>query len=209
MTVRTLISGLVVLLLAMSFTSAGRADDKEKKSADSDPANVEALMKAFAKPGKSHKHFKRLAGTWKAETKSYYKNPEKPSTSEGEAKFAVMMGGRYLRQNFRGEFDGQRFIGMGITGYDNALKKYVGMWIDNNGTGIMRTEGSYDVKTNTMTEIASASSPLGEMKMRMVTKYVDDNKFLFTMYAQEGENEKKIMEMTYTRTAASDAAKEQ
>jgi len=83
-----------------------------------------------------------------------------------------------------------------------------GIWIDNHGTGIMHSEGTYDVKTNTLTETGVASSPLGEMKMKMVSHYMDQDKFLLTMYAVAPEGEQKIMEITYTRAESKGASKQ-
>jgi hypothetical protein len=141
------------------------------------------------------------------EVKSWHPDPQAPITSQGTARFSLMMGGRYLRQDFRGEFEGNKFQGMGLTGYDNAQKKYVGIWIDNHGTGIMHSEGTYDVKTNTLTEIAVSNSPLGEMKMKMVSKYLDQDKFLLTMYSVTPAGEQKQMEISYTRAESSGKAK--
>ena len=35
------------------------------------------------------------------------------------------MGGRYFQENYSGEVMEQKFTGLGITGYDKGLKKYV------------------------------------------------------------------------------------
>ena len=43
------------------------------------------------------------------------------------------------------------FEGMGIVGYDNLLKKFVSVWIDNMGTGLMPGTGTYDAATKTYT----------------------------------------------------------
>ena len=36
------------------------------------------------------------------------------------------------------------FTGMAIEGYDNVKKKFVSSWIDNMGTMILNSEGTYD-----------------------------------------------------------------
>ena len=50
-----------------------------------------------------------------------------------------------------GKMKDMQFKGMGIEGYDNVKKKFVGSWIDNMGTGIMMSEGTYDPATKTFT----------------------------------------------------------
>jgi hypothetical protein len=48
-----------------------------------------------------------------------------------------------------GKMKNMTFKGMGIEDYDNVKKKFVGTWVDNMGTGIMMSEGDYDVATKT------------------------------------------------------------
>ncbi len=48
-----------------------------------------------------------------------------------------------------GKMKDMTFKGMGIEDYDNVKKKFVGTWVDNMGTGIMMSEGRYDVATKT------------------------------------------------------------
>ena len=142
---------------------------------------------------------RRLVGSWKAEVKYFFDESGKPSESEATANFRPLLGGRYVQQRFNGEMQGQKFSGMAITGYDNAKKKYVGIWIDDMGTGIMHSEGTYDAKTHTMTEIAVGSSPVGDMKYKNVSRYLSDDEFTFTMYMVTPEGERKLMDITYTR----------
>lgn len=186
--------GLLATTLAVGAMAALA---QEKKEAD---AKAEQQWAEFMMPGPEHAELKRLVGEWATETKSFMADPNNPTVSHGKSTFKMMLGGRYVQQNFTGTFDGQEFEGIGISGYDRALKKYVGSWIDNMGTGIMHSEGTYDAKTHTLTETGSSSSPMGTMKMRMITKYVDNDKFLFTMYMTIPDaGEQKAMEITYTR----------
>jgi len=189
---------LVSGLFALSATDA-LADDKQP-----DPKKQQKLYEKFATPGTPHKHFKRLAGRWDCEVKWF---TPKPTVSQAKANFQVIMGGRFLQQRFRGKLQGKPFQGMGITGYDNAKKKYVGAWIDSMGTGIMTLEGTYDADTQTLTEIGTASSFMGPMKLKLVSKYIDNDKFLFTMSLLKGDETQKMMEITYTRAKKKKADK--
>ncbi|MCO6455146.1 MAG: DUF1579 domain-containing protein [Pirellulaceae bacterium] len=193
--------GKLALVLILLLGNLGSADDKKPESGAPDLNSEEAAkaFEAFAAPGKEHEQFKRLVGKWKTSVKSLHENPDEPSVTEGTATFRVLMGGRFMQQNFNGEFDGQKFQGIGITGFDNAKKKYVGTWIDSMGTGIMTTEGTYDPQTNSMVETGESSSPFGPMKMKMISKYLNDDKFTFTMFLVTPEGEQKMMEITYTR----------
>jgi hypothetical protein len=158
------------------------------------------MMKEFAKLAPEHELFKQMAGSWTTEATSFYGDPAKPTVTKGTAEFKLLMGGRYLVQNFKGVFDGEPFEGLGITAFDKVNKKYVGVWVDNMGTGLMHTEGSFDPATKTMTENGSADSPLGKLQMKMVTKHIDDDTFMFTMFMKSPDGkETKNMEITYQR----------
>ena len=50
-----------------------------------------------------------------------------------------------------GKMKDMQFKGMGVEGYDNVKKKFVSSWIDNMGTGIQFSEGTYDPATKTFT----------------------------------------------------------
>lgn len=165
-----------------------------------DPAQMEKMWKEFATPGEPHAHFKELAGMWSVQSTDYMMNPTSPVKATGEAKFETMMDGRFLVQHYKSEMGGQPFEGMGITGYDNAKKKYVGSWMDNMSTSIMQTEGTADPATKTMTEFSEMSSPMGPMKLKMVTKHDGPNQFTFTMFMMTPDGkESKAMELVYTR----------
>lgn len=187
----------VVLGLSMAFAATAQ---EEKKSEQSDASTIEQQWVEYGRPGREHQELARLVGDWKAEIKSYYGNPSEPKVSEGTAKFRKMMGGRFVRQNFDGEVEGQPFQGMGITGYDKGTKAFVSVWIDNLGTGMIRTEGQYDPKTHEMVETGVSSSPNGEEKVRMVTRYESDDKFTFTLFMVSNDGqETKAMDIVYTR----------
>jgi hypothetical protein len=185
---------------AMLLATGHAAETNTFDPSTADPAVMQKMMQEFAKLAPEHDLFKRMEGSWTAEVKSFSPNPAEPTVSKGSAEFKLLMGGRYLVQHFNGAFDGQEFEGVGISAFDKVNKKYVGVWIDSMSTGFMHTEGSFDRATKTMTETGSADSPMGKMQMKMVTKHVDDNSFVFTMFmlAPDG-NETKSMEITYRR----------
>lgn len=188
------------LLIAATFTVSTQAVAQEKKKSEQpDPKQIQKAMEEFARPGKEHAHLKRLAGHWKCEVTSYFPDPAKPTKTKGVAVIRSVMGGRFIQQSFRTTMDGKPFTGMGISGYDKLQKKYVGSWIDNGGTAIMPSSGTYDVKTQTLTESATSATPFGEMKMKMVSKYLSNDKFTFTMSVVAEQGEQKMMEIVYTR----------
>jgi hypothetical protein len=192
--------GAGALLIAAIAGSRSLAGEKEKPAAPPDKAAMEKMMEEYATPGPQHEQFKELVGDWKADVKSFWDDPKKPQVSTGSARFRLLMGGRFLQQKLKCQIGGEAFEGLGISGYDKARKKYVSIWIDNMGTGIMQSVGKYDKATDTFTETSESAMPTGKMKVRTVSKPVDKDKFIFTMYmTMPGAPETKVLEITYTR----------
>lgn len=189
-----------VLLILGTPVSLVFAQDEKKEPPSLDPAEMQKLFDEYAGLAPEHGAFKTLVGKWKTASKVFYENPTNPPVSEGTAEFELLLDGRFVQQKLKTNFGGKPFEGLGITGFDKAKKKYVGIWVDNAGTGIMHTVGTYNEKSKTMMEVGHSSSPLGEMKMRMITKTISDDEFVFTMYMQmPGAEEMKGLEIKYTR----------
>ena len=67
-----------------------------------------------------------------------------------------------------------QFKGMGVEGYDNAKQKFVASWIDNMGTGIQFSDGTYDPATKTFTYTSEIEMMPGmKTPVREVLKVTD------------------------------------
>ena len=168
-------------------------------------------MMELAKLNENHKLLTDLDGNWNYSIK-FWMNPDpnaKPEESKGTAVRKSMMDGRYSTLDVTGKMempgpDGKKkemtFKGHGIDGYDNVKKKFVGSWVDNMGTGIMFSEGSYDPATKTFT-YTSEVEPMPGMKqqIREVIKVTDNNHHTLEWYENRGGQEVKTMEINYTR----------
>jgi hypothetical protein len=124
-----------------------------------------------------------------------------PAESTGSAEMKMLLEGRFLFQELKGEMMGQPFSGIGIDAYDNMTKKYVTAWMDSMGTGIFIMEGTASPDGKTITLKGSHPEPGGgKMTHRAIWTIVDDNKQTFDMYgAHHGEKETKMVEIVYTR----------
>jgi hypothetical protein len=174
-------------------------------------AEMMKQMMELAKLNENHKLLATLAGTWNFTIK-FWMNPDpnaKPQESKGTAVRKSMMDGRFQVLDVTGKMkmpgpDGKMkdmtFKGMGIEGYDNVKKKFVGSWIDNMGSGIMMAEGDYDPATKTFT-FNTEVEPVPGMKtpVREVVKLVDKNHMTFEWYENRDGQEAKTMEINYTR----------
>ena len=174
-------------------------------------AEMMKQMMEMSKMNENHKLLSSLDGNW-TYTIKFWMNPDpnaKPQESKGTATRKAVMGGRYVMMDVSGKIqmpgaDGKMkdvlFKGMGLEGYDNVKGKFVGSWVDNMGTGIMMSEGSYDPANKAFT-YTSEMEPVPGMKsqVREMLKVIDNNHMMFEWYENQGGQEKKTMEIAYTR----------
>jgi hypothetical protein len=168
-------------------------------------------MMEMSKLNENHKLLSSLDGNWDYKIK-FWMNPDpnaKPQESKGTAVRKSIMGGRYVTMDVTGKMQmpdqtgkmkDVMFKGMGLEGYDNVKQKFVASWIDNMGTGIEFSEGTYDQATNTLTYTAEME-PVPGMKtaVREVIKIADKNHMNLEWYENRGGQEKKTMEINYTK----------
>ena len=179
---------------------------KSKSASQAMPAMDEkAMMEQMMKlgsPGPHHEQFKKMEGEWN-KTVKWTMDPSQPAQeTHSTAVVTLLMDGRYMQEQSTGEMMGRPFTGMGITGYDNIIKKYVSTWIDNMGTGIMMSEGVPDASGNVVNWTGQSSDPMtGKVsKYRIVSRMIDDNKHTWTMYMKGPDGKEfQTMEITYER----------
>jgi uncharacterized protein DUF1579 len=198
---------LIVSSLAIAPALWGADKPAEKKAppkaAPQAAMSEQDMMAAYAKfatPGPEHEFLKSLAGNWKAVTKAWMA-PGDPQVSEGSAVRTIILGGRYLKDEFKSTFMNQPFEGFGITGYDVAKKEYVSTWSDTMGTSIVMSRGKMDPSGKVLTMVGSYEDPVtGQKKtMKEVTRIVEANKNVLEIWEDQGGKEVKSMEVTYTR----------
>jgi len=168
------------------------------------PQEMFKKVKAAATPGESHAKLQALVGRWNAQAKMW-PIPGKPaSVTKGTATNSWTLGKRFLKQDYKGTFEGQPFVGTGLLGYDNVKKEYVSTWADSFGTGIMISEGKFDSSQNAIDMTGKYSCPVTESERtgRTLTKIVNKNEYIFEMYdtGPDGK-EMKTLEIVYKRAS--------
>lgn len=143
---------------------------------------------------------KRDVGTWDCEVKVFADPTAAPAVSKGvETNF--MVGDHWLIGHFKGSVMGMDFQGASQTTYDAEKKKFVGTWVDSMSPHPMKTEGSWDEKTQTLTTVGTGKDPSGaDMKTKMVVVYGKDESRVFSMYQVVNGAEMKMMEIKYTKS---------
>ena len=195
---------MCVLSLCLA-ASAFAADKKPAAPAAGDKksdemAKMMAEMEKAATPGPEHKALAELAGTWSTSSKMYMDPTKPPVESKGTEEAKVILGGRFVEMNYKGNMMNKPFEGMGVTGYDNIKKKYIMTWMDSMGTAVYVAEGTGDAKQRTYT--GEETGPNGQKRpFRWVVKVDSKDKHTMEMYGlgMDGK-EMKQGEITYTRS---------
>jgi Protein of unknown function (DUF1579) len=143
------------------------------------------------KPGKQHDHFKRLVGTWEAETES----------GNGTMTYKMGLEGLWLIGDFEGEFGGMKFQGKGLDTYDAATKKYRSVWADSLSTMPRIMEGNLDKDDKVMTMTGEGRGPDGmPAKFKTITEIKDADTVNFALFVVEKDGkEQPLVRITYKR----------
>jgi len=199
--------GLVVAgaLFAYSATSQDKPAPTGKDTKKADAPGMEEMMKkaeAAGKPGPAHKALDSLVGEWNIEGQCWMSPDGPPTVNKGTASVRWILDGRFVQEDFKGEFMGKTFQGIGITGYDNMKKKYIGSWIDSMSTGMFISEGTADAEGKEFTFQGKMDDPMTGQRnkpYKFVVRILDPNKHTFEMHDLTLGDKSKTMEMTYTR----------
>jgi hypothetical protein len=189
------------IALLVVCTSLFAQDQKQQKPPSPEEQAMYAAWMKYMTPSEGHKLLDGMTGTWDTKVTSWMMPGQPPMESAGVSETNWILGGRYIQEKATGTFMGQPFNGVGITGYDNAKKQYVGTWVDNMGTGIMTQTGS-TTDGKVWTFKGSSTDPMtgkdmpSEMKITVADK--DHHKAEMWGPAPDGKMF-KMMEIAYTR----------
>ena len=159
-------------------------------------------MPPLPKPGPEHALFTEDAGTWDAVVEMFAASGQPPMTSKGVETNTIGCGGLCLITDFKGEMGaGVTFHGHGISTWDVAKKKYVGVWTDSMSQGLGLSEGNWDAATRTMTGYMEGPDTSGQVtRIKSVGEYKKDGTRVMTMYSPPSAGkEVPTMRITYTR----------
>lgn len=202
------IRGKLMLLLMMAALVAlplSAQDEADGASADPaanmDPAAMEAFVTAMS-PAEPHEYLARYVGDWSYEQNMWSDPTQQPLKASGESTKTMILGGRFLQEEMKGEMMGQPFYGRSLTGFDNVTQRYRGTWVDNFSTGIVVSEGEAAGDAGGHTLNAEYVNPMSgvQEKIRMVTRHVDDDHHIFEYYVTDPSGKEfRQMVIEYTR----------
>lgn len=190
----------LLMAIGLACAPAAFAQDTQKMSAEQQ-AMMEAWQKA-ATVGTQHKLMEALVGDWTT-AQTMWMDPKAPPMKEtGKSSNSLVMGGRYLRQDFTGQWQGQPFHGQGYMGYDNVTGKHFSSWMDDASTGMFLAHGDYDAATRTYTFTGEMTDPTkggAKIPVRSTLRVVDKDNHVFEMYETRDGKETRTMQIDYAR----------
>ena len=203
MNIRTFLTSFAVCCAAMILAAMTVSPQ--------DPEEMEAAfaeaMEKYASPSVEHEILAKRVGQWKTSTKFWMDPNGPPQVHEGESTTKMIMDGRYLFQQYKMNFNGMSFEGIGLTAYDRMKGEYQTIWIDNMGTGILwatgkETNGEFVYK-GTAPDMMTGKY----VSSRTVERMVNDDTILYEMYSPGPDGKEfKSMEITYTRSDSAPSA---
>jgi hypothetical protein len=193
--------GSALVMVGALIAGLALANEKAPKF---DPAMEEMMKKAEAActPGPAHQALEPLVGDWNAEVKTWMAPDAPPTISKGTAKSTWALKGRFVQQEFSGEFMGQPFHGIGFTGYDNVREKYRSFWIDDMSTTMVMSEGDPDGDGKIITlggDYACAMTGDKHKTTTQIYRILSRDKHVFEMHDPARGDNSKVMEITYSR----------
>jgi hypothetical protein len=158
---------------------------------------------AMGAPGKEHDKLKPFVGTFRAEVRIWM-GPGEPAVTTGTMTNAMDLGGRFLRQTYRGDAtDGPLalFEGRGFWGYNTASHEWEGFWIDTASTQMQTETGDLDAAGRTWTMIGhvTSSETGAPMRKRSVITLDGPDRHSMEMFFGTPPAESRVMQITYVR----------
>ncbi len=177
----------------------------ERAKKQEDKLDMQAMIEVYKKlgtPGAVHKRLAGMVGSWTTKSAYWIEPGKPPAESTGTCEQKMLLGGRFLQQEYKSESMGETFTGINIIGYNNHTKKYQSIYMDSiMGTPMYYFEGTGSADGGTITQESSFDDPVrGPVTRRSITRIVDENTLIYEMFnIPEGGREVKVGEMTVNR----------
>ena len=168
-----------------------------------DPKALQAWMDAAA-PVAAHARLKAYVGTWTTRQTDWLLTGDRWNEADGTATCRLILGGRFLQEDYATTLDGHPFHALGLTGFDRQRNTYVAQWLDDFGTGVIALEGAFDSKGRVLT--LNGPSPSGfvgrhaALGWRVTDTWWDPDHHTVAWWGQGRDGRPvKVSEILYTR----------
>lgn len=187
-----------IMLIVVLLVVAPALAQETQPSAEQQKA-MEAYMKMGAVT-ENHEFLKKYAGNWDCQVKGWMAPGQPPTVSRGSFHGEMILDGRFLKMDFKGEMFGQPFTGLQIVGFDNMQQKYITLWIDNSSTFFFTTIGTR--QDSVISESGLWPDPLtgAQAPVKARTTWINADEYLYEQFmVMPDKSEFKSMEMRCQR----------
>ena len=192
---QTLRYGLTFVIIALPALGQ---NEPEAPTSKPSPAQPEKAVE-FASP-----ELLRLGifiGPWSVTENHFNPRGEMIATAKGTEEITWILDHRAIRRAYSTAADATIFKANGTLTWNDAEKKYHGIWFDNVSTaGPTTVRGTWDDETRTMLFFVESSGREGvTVRYRVVERFTDPQTRVATTYLIDGSNLVKRMEVEYKR----------
>lgn len=168
------------LVLVLAGGCATTSDASEAPAERPSPEEAMAMMMEVGQPAEPHAEMAKDVGVWDVTMTMRMEPGGDPMEMVGTSTHRMILGGRYMAQDFRSTFMGQPYEGMLIMGYDNFAKEYRSLWIDSFSTGFMPMSGTKgaDGHVHLAGVMKDPISPNGRTHRAVVRNETDDRQVM-------------------------------
>ncbi len=175
-----------------------------------DPQKMMEMWQEMIALGPEHEKLAKDVGEFDYVNTFWMSPGAEPMKSTGKVVVEPLMDGRYFLETHEGSMMGNKFTGMGISGYDKVEGQYFSTWMDNQGTGVMKFTGNYNEKGQLVSEANVINPMTGQAETHRVVVtpgghegWTMDYYLVSIEQAADGtakENNFRMMNIEYTRT---------
>lgn len=201
-TVLSMMSAVLILVSGCELTPSTNNAAVGAAWAEADLDTHMKMMEEMGQLGPNHEFLKNFVGEWDVQGEWYMSPDAEPMPTGGVSKQTLVLGGRYVKQEYTANDPDMPMEGVGYLGYDNATDEFAGVWMDSMSTSMMISKGELDDSGKALTEYSTAKDPLtGYMfDYHSVVRIIDPDTHVFEMYSPGADGTPyKAMVLTYHR----------
>lgn len=194
------VAGLVALCVTSGAETRQNKTQKQPKPAAAQPSAEAVNQMQETMPGAPHSALAKLAGEYTTATKFFMQPGAPPQESTGEAKLWMTLDGRFLAEESSGTLLGQPIKNFRMLGYNNASKRYEGIWTYTMSTSIMSINGTSKDGGKTITFEGSLDDQSGvKQKLGIEMRQTGGDHFVVELSGKTPDGNPVLVNTTYTR----------
>ena len=191
---------LAVGLAACSSTSAPKQSVSDWGENPMENPEFMQAMTEYMTPGEEHELLARRAGSWNVRTKMFMTPDAEAVDMDATADSRMILGGRFLLEEFRGTLMEEPFEGMLVFGYNKLSDEFFGLWMDTWGTAVHSSSGTRgeDGAIRMVGSMKDVLTPEGRAWRHVIRD--EGSGFVVELYDTLPDGtEWMVMHLTYTR----------